>query len=1831
MKMNKRGNMGNKGKRNKASKFKFSNLNLLLGLFFIFAGVLILGYVIAPLVSETITSTSAQFISNATASVGATNLGLQLNGYLNTTYGYTSTTPNLGGYFSFVFYNSTSTYWSTNLTIVDINNLRNNNPNYQVINLSDPSLLFYHSLDDFNATFARDLTGKYNGTYSGSIRTEQTYGINGMGAKFNRGDSGGRGRIQLPLNNNLDIANHTQFPNATLSLWIRPSRIVALSSVIYGSSTNLQNGAEIIGNNGINYVYFDSSSAVITSNASQALDKWQHIVLTVSGNNLKFYTDGVLTGTGTAGTNNASGAKAYMYGADDSNSDWNYYGVIDEVLLYNNTLNSSQITQLYNIGLSQKANTNITLQTRTATSYNVSDSSLKAFYAFNNDSSLGENSTIFVDLSGKYNATCGVFGVCPTTLNTTNSVVRNAWNFGATNTSIYMQNSTLTKGWTEITISAWVYRTATSSYPIIVGTRNPRGTTCIIGFNSNAADGSTTAFSVCGASTAYGTSATASIPTGKWVFLTGTAKMGNSIQIYENGVLKGNTSLAGGVATINQTNEIHIGQDSTYNNRMFLGQIDEVRIYNRSLSASEVANLYELGSYHFNDWSAWSSESLVTSSVNNIVTTQGNYMQYRANFYSNTTGASPFVTGYNVTGYVNVAPSIASVVLNSTNVSRNDTTTNLTCYANIADANGGNVYANYSWYNNSVAVPSLTGQSSAITAGSLSLISTITPGNFSWNQTWTCNITATYDGLDYNTTSSNSSSLIIADVTSPNATLNTPANNSYFAAGVNATGGTITYVGGYTIHTFTSNGTFSVTSGSGNVEVLVVAGGGGGGYQDCGGGGGAGGLIYNSSYAVSAGSYNVVIGNGGAGGTSSQGGDGQNSSFGSIIATGGGGGGKGNTGANAGRNGGSGGGGGWGGQLNGSGIPGQGYGGGPGNGGGGASTAGGGGGGSSAVGTVMPTPASRGGDGGNGTMYNINGSNVWYAGGGGGGGDNAVGYGGVGGGGSGGYRNGNPTTAVMAGTPNTGGGGGGAGGYSGGNGGAGGSGIVIVRYLTSSTANSVSINLTANLTDNLGIKNATLYVYNQSGLYNSTDVVGYAVGTLTTTVGVVISFVDNVYNWFYKIFDFAGNVFTSGNYTLTIDTIYPLINFTSPTPTNGSGGMSLTINVSLTELNNANITYSWNYTNYIYNISGSNLTSMGSNNYTLNITSLGSNNYNILINQYGLAAGIWYPYNVSVLDLANNFNTTETRWVTGNTAPVLNFTLPTTFTGNYSRNEIIVNLTAIDNEANMDTAILKLYNSSRSVINTTSSSSSSSVNIYLNYSNLTDGIYYFNATANDSAGVIGNNSTEKIVLDTANPGIIFNFPANNIYSNISSINISVNITDNLGIANITLFVYNSSILVNQTNSFFASDILSSQTGISVNLTDNNYTWFYKVYDWPGNLNMTGNRTFIVDTTYPSISYGTNIASDYSNLSQANVYVNVSFTEINFANITFSLYNATSVVNSTTFAIQTYEINWTNLPVLNYSYQVNITDLANNKNATRIYHIWVDNIAPNATLNTPANNTYTNITSQNLTANLSDVGVGIKNATLYVYNQSGLFNSTVVNFASNTLLTTTGVVINFIDNVYNWFYQLFDWAGNQFVTGNRTLTIDTVKPTIYNVIYSPNTNDSIDPGINITFNATIVDATSGVQTAILEVYNGTTWQNYTMSLISGGTIYNGTYNASITIVASEQNYTFNVWANDTTGNANQSINQTFKSSWDCTWNIAITPGTDYNFDSVGGFYEERTIGNITITNTGDVQYSNNNCSIKFARTSSGSNWYDGSLGYDDDGQYLNFSQTYYLKS
>jgi hypothetical protein len=264
-----------------------------------------------------------------------------------------------------------------------------------------------------------------------------------------------------------------------------------------------------------------------------------------------------------------------------------------------------------------------------------------------------------------------------------------------------------------------------------------------------------------------------------------------------------------------------------------------------------------------------------------------------------------------------------------------------------------------------------------------------------------------------------------------------------------AVGGTITYSGGYTIHTFTSNGTFTSTA-AGNVQVLVIGGGGGGG-NNAGGGGGAGGYVEDTSYAVTPGNISVTVGDGGAGSSVACGGrfsgaNGDDSVFGSITAYGGGGGHAGGDCRGNGYDGGSGGGAA---AYNGTSYTGgdgsQGYKGGDAESTGLNCSAGGGGGAGGAGEDIYVTGGvncsagggALGGDGGDGVASSITGSSVTRASGG------------------GGYPNGSAPSggggaSEEVGTPNTGGGGGA---YE-----DGGSGIVIIRYPINTLVNDSSGN-----------------------------------------------------------------------------------------------------------------------------------------------------------------------------------------------------------------------------------------------------------------------------------------------------------------------------------------------------------------------------------------------------------------------------------------------------------------------------------------------------------------------------------------------------------------------------------------------------------------------------------------------------------------------------------------------------------------------------------------------------------------------------------------------------
>jgi hypothetical protein len=64
---------------------------------------------------------------------------------------------------------------------------------------------------------------------------------------------------------------------------------------------------------------------------------------------------------------------------------------------------------------------------------------------------------------------------------------------------------------------------------------------------------------------------------------------GTTYSVYINGVLDGTATL-GGTVPVNPGLTFRIGGDSTGAN-LFVGLIDEVEVYNRGLSAAEVAGL----------------------------------------------------------------------------------------------------------------------------------------------------------------------------------------------------------------------------------------------------------------------------------------------------------------------------------------------------------------------------------------------------------------------------------------------------------------------------------------------------------------------------------------------------------------------------------------------------------------------------------------------------------------------------------------------------------------------------------------------------------------------------------------------------------------------------------------------------------------------------------------------------------------------------------------------------------------------------------------------------------------------------------------------------------------------------------------------------------------------------------------------------------------------------------------------------------------------------------------------------------------------------------------
>ena len=345
---------------------------------------------------------------------------------------------------------------------------------------------------------------------------------------------------------------------------------------------------------------------------------------------------------------------------------------------------------------------------------------------------------------------------------------------------------------------------------------------------------------------------------------------------------------------------------------------------------------------------------------------------------------------------------------------------------------------------------------------------------------------------------------------------------------------------------------------------------------------------------------------------------------------------------------------------------------------------------------------------------------------------------------------------------------------------------------------------------------------------------------------------------------------------------------------------------------------------------------------------------NFSANFSSLSDGVYF-YNVSINDTYNNTNTTETRTFTVDTIfPVPSYGAGTDANNSYlARPFILVNASAT--ETNLNIINISLFNGTGIVVlNNTNITTTSGIVLH-NFSALGDGIYHFNVSVNDSA----NNRNSTLLTRTVTVDTTFPVPSyatgsdgNNSYVPRPFILVNVSVTEtNLNIVNVTLF--NSSINLNNTNLTTTSGVvLHNLTG----LADGVYFYNVSVNDSANNRNSTlATRMVIIDATLPNVTLGVGTNANKTSLSVNSIYVNISGADRNEANVTFTLRNATAVINETTLAIDTRTINWTGLAEGNFTYNVTFKDNASNVNTTVTRSVVLDRTKPSITFScTPTN-------------------------------------------------------------------------------------------------------------------------------------------------------------------------------------------------------------------------------------------------------------------------------------
>jgi hypothetical protein len=331
--------------------------------------------------------------------------------------------------------------------------------------------------------------------------------------------------------------------------------------------------------NGYASVWEGGSERIVgTSDISD--NNWYNVVLTKTSSDITLFVNGIQQAT-VSNSDTWSFNNIYIGASGQSTNIttagmWN--GSIDEVSLFNSELSQSDVTSIYGGGTPSSLS---------------SYSSLVSWWRFE-----GSGTTAIDSGSGSNDGTL-INGVTRSTDVPPNPFVNTlSTYFDGVDDRVQM-NHTLTNGYAELSVSTWVKynnNLATSNwYHPIVARQGSLGNSFVLQnmrsgassnggelyFGVNTPNGNFNAFS-------------GVVPSQNvWYNIVGTYD-GSNVKIYIDGVLKGTLSASGNINTNNTI--LYLG-DSGYGgySQILNGNLDEVSIYSRGLTQSEVTDIFGQG------------------------------------------------------------------------------------------------------------------------------------------------------------------------------------------------------------------------------------------------------------------------------------------------------------------------------------------------------------------------------------------------------------------------------------------------------------------------------------------------------------------------------------------------------------------------------------------------------------------------------------------------------------------------------------------------------------------------------------------------------------------------------------------------------------------------------------------------------------------------------------------------------------------------------------------------------------------------------------------------------------------------------------------------------------------------------------------------------------------------------------------------------------------------------------------------------------------------------------------------------------------------------------